>query len=40
MTDASTSFRLQQGVGRAALERKVEWLRGAIIEKGYQVADL
>lgn len=28
-----------RGVGRAALERKVDWLRGAIIAKGYQVAD-
>ncbi|CAO1634993.1 unnamed protein product [Sympodiomycopsis kandeliae] len=28
-----------RGVGRAALERKVEWLRSAIVAKGYQVAD-
>lgn len=28
-----------RGVGRAALERKVDWLRGAIEAKGYAVAD-
>ncbi|CAO1625113.1 unnamed protein product [Parajaminaea phylloscopi] len=28
-----------RGVGRALLERKVEWLRDAIVAKGYHVAD-